>query len=108
MAKKEWLYCNYDWNDMIDVIKAEKNCDKRLHKFHNILAEEDITVQYVVDSWDVIDKSDIKDRVDEWFYNYDLEDAANGKNFVYWFFNIYTGEALHIECSINVSDMIVD
>lgn len=109
MAKNEWLYCGGDWDDLINIIKLEKNCDERLREFHDILKRDGVTVKDVIDSWSVLEKLDIQDCVNEWLYD-DLEEAATLDSLIYWFFNIYTGEALHIKCSVNIScsDIIVD
>ena len=58
----------------------------------------------------MIEKSDIKNCVNEWLYDNDLEDVVTLGGITYWFFNIYTGEALHIKCSVSIfcSDIIVD
>ena len=103
MAKNEWLYCTSDWSDIVNIIKLEKNCDERLREFHDILEREDLTIENVVDEWYVVEKSDIKDCVNEWVYGDDLEDLATLGNLTYWFFNIYTGEALRIKCSVSIS-----
>lgn len=110
MAKNEWLYCGNDWYDIINIIKLEKNCDERLREFHDILEREELTIDDVIDEWYVVEKSDIKDCVNEWVYGDDLEDLATLGNLTYWFFNIYTGEALHIKCSVSIScsDTIAD
>ena len=110
MAKNEWLYCGSDWSDLINIIKLEKNCDERLREFHDILKREGLTTENVIDEWYVIEKSDIKSCVNEWLYDNDLEDAAVLGGLTYWFFNIYTGEALYIKCSVTIScsDIIAD
>lgn len=103
MAKDEWLYCGGDWTDLVNIVKAEKNCDERLREFHDILKEDEMTVEDVVNSWFVLEKSDIEECVKDWFYVDDLEEAAVLGGLTYWFFNIYTGEALNVKCSINIS-----
>lgn len=110
MAKDEWLYCGGDWDGLVNIIKVEKNCDERLHKFHDILKEDGMTVEDVIDSWFVLEKSDIQECVKDWLYNDDFEDVATLGSLIYWFFNIYTGEALHVKCSVNISysDIITD
>lgn len=110
MAKDEWLYCGGDWDDLVNIIKLEKNCDERLREFHDILKREGMTVKNVIDAWFVLEKSEIQGCVNEWLYDNDLENAAVLGSLTYWFFNIYTGEALHIKCSINIScsDIITD
>ena len=111
MAKCEWLYCNSDWNDLINVIKLEKNRDNRLSEFHDMLKRDDITIKDVINEWYVITgKSNIMGYTNEWFYNYDIQEGIDLGHVVYWFFNIYTGEAVHIKYSVSVScsDIITD
>jgi hypothetical protein len=110
MAKKEWLYCNDDWFDLINIIKMEKNSNKRLCEFNEMLKRDEMTVENVIDEWSVIEKSDIENCVNEWFYDYNLANAVTLGGLTYWFFNIYTGETLHIKCSVNISfsDIIID
>ena len=110
MAKEEWLYCNDDWFDLVNIIKMEKNSNKRLHEFNEMLKRDEMTINDVIGEWYVVEKSDIEDCVNEWLYNYDLEDAVTLGGLTYWFFNIHTGEAVHIKCSVNIfcSNIIVD
>ena len=111
MAKSEWLYCDDDnWFDIIDIIKLEKNCNERLREFHDILKRGELTIEDVINEWCVLEKSEIKDCVNDWVYNNDLENVATLGSLTYWFFNIYTGEALHIKCSVSIScsNIIVD
>lgn len=110
MAKNKWLYCNGEWSDIIGIIKLEKDCNERLREFHDMLKREELTTKDVIDEWFVVKKSDIKEYVNEWLYDNDLEEAAALGGLTYWFFNIYTGEALHIKCSVSIScsDIIVD
>lgn len=103
MVKNEWLCCNGDWSDIINIIKLEKNCDERLREFRDILKREELTTKNIIDQWCVIEKSDIKICVNEWFYDNDLEDVAVPEGLTYWFFNINTGEALHIKYSVTIS-----
>ena len=108
MAKREWLYCDSDWNDLINIVKLEKNHHKRLQEFQQILDKEDLTIKNVLDSWMVLYKEDIKECVEEWFF-YDSNDIQSN-TFIYWFFNIYTGETQHIKYTVNitVSGIITD
>ena len=110
MAKNDWLYCDNDWYDIVNIVKLEKNCDERLREFHDILKREGLTIKDVIDEWYVLEKSEIEECVNEWLYYNDLEDAATLGDLTYWFFNIYTGEALHIKCSVSIScsNIIVD
>lgn len=111
MAKREWLCCDdTNWFDLINIIKLENNCNERLREFHDILKREEATIKDIIETWCVVDKSSIKDYVNDWLYSDDLEDAAALGSLTYWFFNIYTGEALHIKCSVNIScsDIITD
>ena len=110
MAKNDWLYCGNDWYDIVNIVKLEKNCDERLREFHDILKREGLTIKDVIDEWYVLEKSEIEECVNEWLYYSDLEDAATLGDLTYWFFNIYTGEALHIKCSVSIScsNIIVD
>lgn len=110
MAKHEWLYCSDDWSDLVNIIKLEKNCNERLREFHDMIKRDGITTKDIIDEWYVIEKSDIKNCANELFYDYDLEEAINLGKLIYWFFNIYTGEALHINYCVTVSssDIIID
>lgn len=104
MANDKWLYCNDDWFDLINVIKLVKNCDDRLSEFHDMLKRDDMTIKDVIDEWYVIaGKSNIMSYVNEWFYNYDLQEGIDLGHVIYWFFNIYTGEAVHVKYSVSVS-----
>ena len=116
MAKREWLYCGNDWCDIINIIKLEKNCNERLREFHDILKRDELTIEDVVDEWCVVEKADIKDCVDEWFFNDDIEfnnlsilNNNSSQKYTYWFFNINTGESKRINITLNISvEMIED
>lgn len=115
MAKREWLYCGNDWYDIIDIIKLEKNHDERLREFHDILKRDYLTIKDVIDSWCVIEKADIKNCVDEWFFNDDVEfddlsilNNNSSQKCTYWFFNINTGESKHVNITLNVSVGIIE
>lgn len=111
MANREWLYCDdINWSDMINIIKLEKNPTERLREFHDLIKRDEMSVEDVIDEWGTIDKSEIKDYLHNCLYGGDLEDAAVLGSLIYWFFNIYTGEAFHIKCSVKVSysDVIID
>lgn len=102
MAKREWLYCNSDWKDLINIIKLEKSHHERLQEFQQILDREDTTIKDVLDSWTVVCEEDIKDCVEEWFF-YD-SNGIESNTFIYWFFNIYTGETQHIKYTVTVTN----
>ena len=104
MAKQEWLYCGYDWKDITNIIKQTKNPKKRLQKFNNVLRKENMTINDILEIWGVFDKKDIKPCTEEWFSN----DSEMNSNITYWFFNIHTGEALHIKYSIKCSGILKD
>ena len=112
MAKCEWLYCNSDWNDLINIIKLEKNPSKRLEEFNFLLNidGDNLTINDVVDNWTVLTENDIENAANEWFYNYDIQEGIDLGHVTYWFFNIYTGKAVHIKYSVSVScsDIITD
>lgn len=102
MAKREWLYCNSDWDDLINIAKLEKNHRKRLQEFQQILDREDLTIKDVLDSWTVLCKEDIKKCAEDWFY--EDSDGIWSNTFIYWFFNIYTGEIQHIKYTVTVTN----
>jgi len=102
MAKQEWLYCGHDWKDIANIIKRTRNPKKRLQKFNNILHKEDMTINDILEIWGIFDKRDIESCTEEWFF----DDSET--NNIYWFFNIHTGEALHIKYSIKCSGIIKD
>ena len=94
-----WLFCNNDWNELIDIIKSEKSAKKRLQIFHKIIEKEDLTEEDIADIWLVGCKKDIKEYTNDWIKNDFVETGKT--HFNYWFFNIYTGEALHVNYVIN-------
>lgn len=107
MAKEKWLYCGHDWDDIVNIIKLTRNPKERLQKFNNIIKREKLTINDILETWCILEKRDIEDCADEWFYNDDIGEVEN-KECIYWFFNIFTGEALHIKYSIKCSGIIKD
>lgn len=109
--KREWLYCNSEWQDVINVVKLEKNHTKRLKEFNFLLNVDgdNLTTNDVVNNWTVLAEDDIKDAADEWFHE-DMFNHYETDDIIYWFFNIYTGEARHIKYTIkiNCSGIIAD
>lgn len=105
MAKHEWLYCGNDWNDITNIIKLEKNPKNRLQEFNDILQREKLTINDIFEVWCVLQKDEIQECVADWFYD---EDIINTNEKIYWFFNIYTGEALHIKYVISYSGIVTD
>lgn len=104
MVNDKWLYCSEDyWFDVVNIIKLEKNPEKRLREFYRILGREDLTIAEVISEWAVIEKSDIMKYVNEWFYNDDIQEGVDLGYVTYWFFNICTGEAVHIKYLVNIS-----
>lgn len=101
MAKREWLYCDSDWKDLINIVKLEKSHRERLQEFQQILNKEDATIKDVLNSCTVLCEEDIKECVEEWFF--DDSDGTQSNTFVYWFFNIYTGETQHIKYTVTVT-----
>lgn len=103
MAKCEWLYCNdNDWSDIINIIKLVHNREERLREFHDMLKRDEMTIDDVIDEWWVTEKSNIEECVRELVED-DLETMFVLGKCTYWFFNIYTGEAMHIKCFANIS-----
>jgi len=95
-----WLFCNSDWDELIDVIKSEKNAKKRLQIFHKIIKKENLDKEDIIDIWLVANnKKDIKEYTDDMVRDDFIENEKT--HFNYWFFNIYTGEALHVNYIIN-------
>ena len=109
MAKREWLCCNDEWFDLIDIIKTVSNPTKRVQEFQRILKHDHITIEDVVSGWRVIAKEEISDEAKDQFLIDDMTDYINDE-IIYWFFNIYTGEAVHIKYSVKIicSGVIVD
>lgn len=108
MAKENWLYCNADWSDLINIIKITDNSAKRLQEFNNILKRDNLNIDDVVDTWVVFAEEDILPATKEWIVedeNICLEEPT-----IYWFFNIYTGKAIHVKCQIEIhcSGLIID
>lgn len=104
MTKYKWLPCDEDWSDVINIIKLEKNCNERLREFHNLLERDGLTLDSVIDNWCVIEKSYIEEFAETSLEEEYVETLAdNETSFTYWFFNIYTGEALHVKYSVKVS-----
>lgn len=104
MAKQKWLYCGYDWQDIVNIIKLTKNPNERLQEFNDLLRRENVTINDILEVWCVLEKNDIKPSTEKWF----LDDSEVDNIVIYWFFNIYTGEALHIKYSINCTGIIKD
>lgn len=100
-----WLFCNKDWDELIDIIKSEKNAEKRLQIFHKIIEKDDISKEDIEDIWSVICKKDIKEYTNDWIKDDFVETEKT--HFNYWFFNIYTGEALHVNYVINKDVKII-
>lgn len=111
MTKYEWLYCNSDWNDLINIIKLKKNPSKRLEEFKFLLTidGDNLTINDVLDTWTVLTENDIENAANEWFHE-DVFNYRETNDIIYWFFNIYTGEARHIKYTVKVdcSGVIVD
>lgn len=104
MARDKWLYCSDDdWFDLINIIKLEKNPEERLREFYRILGREDLTIAEVISEWTVIEKSNIMRYVNDWFYDDDIQEGVDLGYITYWFFNICTGEAVHIKYLVNIS-----
>ena len=105
MAKREWLYCGEDWDDVVNIIKLTKNPKERLQEFNNILKREDMTIDDIFEDWPIEEKENIENSAETLLYEeeFDINDSI-----IYWFFNIYTGEALHIKYSLNCSGIIKD
>ena len=104
MAKQEWLYCGYDWKDVSDIIKLTKNPNKRLQEFNDILRKDEMTVNDILKRWHVLDKKEIESYTEEWFFS----ESEMNSSITYWFFNIYTGEALHIIYFMHRTGIIKD
>lgn len=100
-VKCEWLYCDTEWNDIINVIKLTNNQNERLKEFRNILKREKVPFEDIEDEWCVFDERDIEDCVEEWFFDDGLKEN------IYWFFNIYTGKALHIKYTTHYCSEII-
>ena len=109
MAKREWLCCNDEWLDLINIIKLTSNPAERLQEFQQILKHDHITIKDVINEWAVITKEEISDEAKNQFLIDDMIDYINDE-IIYWFFNIYTGEAVHIKYSVKIicSGIIVD
>lgn len=105
MAKGEWMYCGSEWADLINVIKLEKNPAERVREFHDMIKRDELTVEDVHSAWGMLDREEIENCAEGWFYDYDLEDAAAlGRNGItYWFFNTSTGEAMRIHYSVLIT-----
>lgn len=111
MAKREWLFCNDEWFDLINIIKTISNPAERLQKFQRILEHDHMDIIDVTSvwAWRVITKEEISDEAKNQFFIDDATDYLDDET-IYWFFNIYTGEAMHIKYSVKVicSGIIVD
>lgn len=103
--KCAWLSCGGDWSDIVSVIKSTKNPKERLQKFHDILDKENVSFDDISEVWCVLDERDIEACTDDWLYDDGMEE---NKEQIYWFFNIYTGEALHIKYVMYCSGIIND
>lgn len=104
MANDKWLYCSDDWFDLINIIKLEKNPEERLREFYRILGREDLTIADVIAEWAVVEKDEIELCVEDWFYDDDdLAYILGNNGITYWFFNICTGEAIHINYHTEVT-----
>lgn len=109
MAEKNWLYCGIDWSDLINVIKATDNPAERLQEFNDILERDGLSIDDVVDTWVVFAEEDILPATEEWIVE-DNENMCSEEPFIYWFFNLYTGEAVHVKYQIEIhcSGLVVD
>ena len=109
-SKYEWLYCNYDWMDLINIIKLEKNPSKRLEQFKFFLNADGLTMKDVVNTWTVLVEGDLENAASEWFHEDVFFNYHETNDVIYWFFNIHTGEARHIKYTVKIdcSGIIVD
>lgn len=105
MAKSEWMYCGSEWDDLVDIIKLEKNPAERLREFHDIIKREGLTLEDVYFTWLMLNKEEMEGCAEEWFYDDDLKSAAalGYNDVIYWFFNIFTGEAMRIRYSVQIT-----
>lgn len=105
MAKREWLYVDGEWNDLIGFCEKEKNHAKRLQFFNEYLNidGDHLTIKDVYKNWSVIWEEAIPDFAEELFSDdYNVLDYSD-ITISYWFFNIYTGEMRHVDYTIKLT-----
>lgn len=102
--REEWLHCDLEWTeDLVPFIEQEKDCNKRLREFQNILDAINISFAEVDTYFTCIDRTSISSYVYDLFQDNNLNDLDINKDFTYYFFNICTGEALHITYKVTCS-----
>ena len=109
MAENDWLYCGIDWSDLINIIKATDNPAERLQEFNDILERDGLDIDDVMDTWSIFDKEDILPATEELIVE-DNENMCSEEPIIYQFFNLYTGEAVHVKYQVEIhcSGLVVD
>lgn len=105
MAKREWLYVDGEWSDLIGFCEKEKNHAKRLQFFNEYLNidGDHLTIKDVYENWTVLWEEAIPDVAEGLFFDdYDVVDCPN-ITISYWFFNIYTGEMRHVDYTVKLT-----
>ena len=97
--REEWIYISDYWEDVLSIIKQTKNCDKRLHMFQNMMKEEDLTIADIEEWYCLVDKSSINSFTRELLN----EDINTYEDCTYYFFNVFTGEAVHITYKVRIT-----
>ena len=103
--RAEWIHIDDDyWEDVLSsIIRQTKDCNKRLHMFQNMMKEEGLTTTDIDDVWGLMDTHTISVYADEQFYDYNDDEIDNNEDYTYYFFNIFTGEAVHITYKVRIT-----